>query len=272
MRISLNTSKWYDPVWAAFIFFTRLPLWRLHEPPRESYRAVVEFWPPTGWLTGAVTAAVVYFGSMAFPYAIAVILALAARVLLTGALHEDGLADFFDGFGGGGGDRRRTLDIMKDSRIGTYGVIGVGLYGLLLFFALSSMPAWLAALAVMAGDPFCKMVSSQVVSMMPYARTEDEAKSGVVYRKITLKAGILLFIQGMLPLALLLYVTAGLLRWDVLIFAPCLVMYFMYLYIWHRLRGYTGDCCGAMFLLTELSFYLCMSYLYFNNNALWRLF
>lgn len=272
MRISLNTSKWYDPVWAAFIFFTRLPLWRLHEPPRESYRAVVEFWPLTGWLTGAVTAAVIYFGSFVFPYAIAVIMALAARVLLTGALHEDGLADFFDGFGGGGGDRERTLSIMKDSRIGTYGVIGLGLYGLLLFFALSSMPAPLAALAVLAGDPFCKMVSSQVVSMMPYARTESEAKSGVVYRKITLKAGLLLFVQGMLPLVLLLFMTDGLLRWDVLIFAPCLVMYFMYLYIWHRLRGYTGDCCGAMFLLTELSFYLCMSYLFFNNKALWTLF
>ena len=152
------------------------------------------------------------------------------------------------------------------------GIIRLPHSGLLLFFALSSMPAWLAALAVMAGDPFCKMVSSQVVSMMPYARTEDEAKSGVVYRKVTVRAGLLLFVQGMLPLALLLYVTGGLLRWDVLIFGPCLVMYFMYLYIWHRLRGYTGDCCGAMFLLTELSFYLCMSYLYFNNNALWRLF
>ena len=42
MRISLDTSKWFDRPWAAFIFFTRLPLWRLHEPPRESYRAVVE--------------------------------------------------------------------------------------------------------------------------------------------------------------------------------------------------------------------------------------
>ena len=272
MRISLNTSKWYDNVWAAFIFFTRLPLWRIHEPPRECYRAVVEYWPLVGWLTGALMGGVIYLGGMFLPQAVAVLLAIAARILLTGALHEDGLADFFDGFGGGGGDRRRILDIMKDSRIGTYGVIGVVMYLLLLFFLLTSMPAPLAALVVFAADPFCKMVSGQIISMMPYARKEDEAKAKVVYRKISLKAGILLFVQGVLPLALLVFVTDGAVRWDLLIFAPCLVMYFLYLLIWHRLRGYTGDCCGAMFLLTELSFYLCATYQFIDNKALWTLF
>lgn len=272
MRISLNTSKWYDNVWAAFIFFTRLPLWRIHEPPRECYRAVVEYWPLVGWLTGALMGGVIYLGGMFLPQAVAVLLAIAARILLTGALHEDGLADFFDGFGGGGGDRRRILDIMKDSRIGTYGVIGVVMYLLLLFFLLTSMPAPLAALVVFAADPFCKMVSGQIISMMPYARKEDEAKAKVVYRKISLKAGILLFVQGVLPLALLVFVTDGAVRWDFLIFAPCLVMYFLYLLIWHRLRGYTGDCCGAMFLLTELSFYLCATYQFIDNKALWTLF
>ena len=272
MRISLNTSKWYDNVWAAFIFFTRLPLWRIHEPPRECYRAVVEYWPLVGWLTGAIMGGVIYLGGMFLPQAVAVLLAIAARILLTGALHEDGLADFFDGFGGGGGDRRRILDIMKDSRIGTYGVIGIVMYLLLLFFLLTSMPAPLAALVVFAADPFCKMVSGQIISMMPYARKEDEAKAKVVYRKISLKAGILLFVQGVLPLALLVFVTDGAVRWDLLIFAPCLVMYFLYLLIWHRLRGYTGDCCGAMFLLTELSFYLCATYQFIDNKALWTLF
>ena len=272
MRISLNTSKWYDRPWAALIFFTRLPLWRLHQPPRECYRSVVEYWPLAGWLTGAVMAAVIYFGSMILPQTIAVLLAIAARVLVTGALHEDGLADFFDGFGGGGSDRNRILAIMKDSRIGTYGVIGLGLYMLLLFFSLSAMPAPLAALIVTAADPFCKMVSAQIVSMMPYARTEEEAKARVVYRKISLKAGIGLFIQGVAPFAFMLYMTDGLMRWDLLIFGPCVVMYFIYLIIWHKIKGYTGDCCGAMFLLTELSFYLCATYVFFNNKALWTLF
>lgn len=96
MRISLNTSKWYDNIWASFIFFTRLPFWRLHEPPKESYRTVVEHWPLTGWLTGGIMAAVIYFGGMILPHTIAVLMAIVARLLITGALHEDGLTDFFE--------------------------------------------------------------------------------------------------------------------------------------------------------------------------------
>lgn len=201
MQISLNTSKWYDRLWASFIFFTRLPLWRLHQPPRECYRSVVEYWPLTGWLTAGVMAAVVYFGSIWMPYPVAVLLAIASRILLTGALHEDGLCDFFDGFGGGGNDRQRILDIMKDSRTGTYGVLGIVLYGLLLLATLVSMPRTMAALTILAADPFAKMVAGQIIMMMPYARNEEESKAKTVYRKMSITAGIRLAAQGLLPLA-----------------------------------------------------------------------
>ena len=68
MQISIETSKWYDRIWAAFIFFTRLPFWRLHEPDKNAYKTVVEHWPLVGWLTGSFMAAVLYLGSMVFPY------------------------------------------------------------------------------------------------------------------------------------------------------------------------------------------------------------
>ena len=181
------------------------------------------------------------------------------RLLVTGALHEDGLCDFFDGFGGGGNDRQRILDIMKDSRIGTYGVIGLLVYVLLLFFCLYSLPPLTSAFVIFAGDPFSKMVASQIISMMPYARTEAEAKAKVVYQRPTVKAGIGLAVQGLLPILLLYRWSARggiLIHWEYLVFAPCLVMYFLYRLIWHRLQGYTGDCCGALFLLIELAFYL----------------
>jgi adenosylcobinamide-GDP ribazoletransferase len=128
MQVSIDTTKWYDRIWASFIFFTRLPFWRLHQPAKEAYQTVVEHWPLVGWLTGSVMGAVIYFGSMFFSYEIAILLAILTRLLMTGALHEDGLADFMDGFGGGGKDRQRILDIMKDSHIGTYGVIGLIMY------------------------------------------------------------------------------------------------------------------------------------------------
>ncbi len=260
MQASLNTSKWYDRLWAALIFFTRLPFWRLHQPPREAYQSVVEFWPLAGWITSGVMAGVLYGSSLLFSYEIAILLAITSRLLLTGALHEDGLADFFDGFGGGGHDRQRILDIMKDSHIGTYGVLSLIVYFALLFFTLHSLPPLIAAFSILAIDPYAKMVSAQVIQLMPYARTEETAKNKTVYRRFSVAAGIGLSIQGLLPIGIYLWWMHDRIDWTLLIFLPCLTMYFLYLLIWHRLRGYTGDCCGALFLLTELSAYLVVTY------------
>ena len=251
MEIHLDQTHWYDRIWAAFIFFTRLPFWRLHQPPKDCYKTVVEHWPLTGWLTGGAMAATLYYGSMVMPYPIVVIAAIVVRLLITGALHEDGLADFLDGFGGGGKDRQRILDIMKDSHIGSYGVLGLILYELLLGATLFSMSPMMAALTILAADPFSKMVTSELIIMMPYARTEETAKNKTVYRKIDWKAGVSLALQGLIPMAAYLWYTH--LPWEMIIFLPCLVMYFLYLLIWNRLRGYTGDCCGAVCLLVELA-------------------
>lgn len=258
MQKSLNTFKWYDNLWAALIFFTRLPFWRLRQPPRSSYSAVVEWWPLVGWLTGAIAAATLWLGSMVLPYPIAVMLAIVARLLTTGALHEDGLADFIDGFGGGGTDRQRILNIMKDSHIGTFGVVGLIFYFALLAGSLLSLPHDIAPLAILAFDPFAKMVTSQLILMMPYARTEETAKNKTVYRRPPIGASVALTIQGLLPIGLFLWLIRYQVEWTTMIFVPCLTMYFLYRMIWSRLRGYTGDCCGAVCLLVELSCYLAL--------------
>ena len=254
MQTNIDQTRWYDRIWAAFIFFTRLPFWRLHQPPQTCYKTVVEHWPLTGWLTGGAMAATIYFGSLVLPYPVVIVLAIVVRLFITGALHEDGLADFLDGFGGGGSDRERILAIMKDSHIGTYGVLGLVVYELLLAATLYTLNAETAALAVLAADPYAKMVTAQLIQMMPYARREEEAKAKTVYRKFNTIAGISLAIQGLLPMAIFLYLTR--LPWELVIFLPCIVMYFLYLLIWNKLRGYTGDCCGAVCLLVELAVYL----------------
>ena len=259
MQILLNTSKWYDRLWAALMFFTRLPFWRWYQPHQDAFKAVVEFWPLTGWLTAGVMAGVLYASSLVFPYTVAVLLAIISRLMLTGALHEDGLADFFDGFGGGGSNRQRILDIMKDSHIGTYGVLALILYLALLFATLLSMQPTDAALTILMADPYAKMISAQVIQMMPYARTAETAKSHIVYRKFSWGAGVSLAVQGLLPVALYLWWMSGRVDWQLVVFLPCLMMYFLYRFIWHRLRGYTGDCCGAIFLLTELTVYMIVS-------------
>ena len=244
---------WYDRLWAALIFFTRLPFWRIYQPPSDSYKAVVEFWPLAGWITGGAMAATLYFGSMILPWSVTVIIAIVVRLLITGALHEDGLADFLDGFGCGG-DRDRILAVMKDSHIGTYGVLGLILYMMLLSCAVYSMGPLLAAITVLAADPFAKMITSQLVSMLPYARREEDAKNKTVYRRPSLAAGLSLTVQGLLPLALLFSRLGQ--QWYLVIILPPLVMYFLYLLILKKIHGYTGDCCGAVCLLVELAVYL----------------
>lgn len=267
MQTNIDQTHWYDRIWASMIFFTRLPFWRLHEPPKECYKAVVEHWPMTGWLTGSIMAVTLWIGSLYLPYAVAVLLAIVVRLLITGALHEDGLADFLDGFGGGGNNRERILNIMKDSHIGTYGVIGLILYELLLAVSLFSMTPILAAMAILAADPFAKMVTAQLIMMMPYARTEEEAKNKTIYRKMSWKASVSLAIQGLLPMMAFIWLTGA--KWTTIVFIPFLVMYFLYLLIWRKIHGYTGDCCGAVCLLVELATLLTICAQNLTVNIVW---
>ena len=109
---------------ASLIFFTRLPFWKIADVPPVYFKRVVDYWPFVGWLTGGIMAGTLWITAEFLPVQIAVLMALAARLLVTGALHEDGLADFCDGFGGGT-SRDKILSIMKDSHIGTYGVLGL---------------------------------------------------------------------------------------------------------------------------------------------------
>ncbi len=240
---------------AALTFFTRLPFWRIREIPSEQFKRVVPLWPLVGWLTGGVTAGVLLLCSqvMQLPLTLAWILALLARLLLTGALHEDGLADFIDGFGGGN-TRERTLAIMKDSHIGTYGVIGLIVYYALMLQLPTVLSSNALFFAVLCGDAWSKCCAAQLINLLPYARTEDSAKNKTVYQRMTVPELLLCLFFGLAP-AFLLY---GWLpvpsRWTLLV--PPVVMLLMAGLMKRRIQGYTGDCCGATFLLCELAFYL----------------
>ena len=82
---------------AAFIFFTRLPFWKIREVPAECFKHVVPYWPLTGWLTGGIMAGTLWLTGQILPVSLAWIIAIIARLFVTGCLHEDGLADFLDG-------------------------------------------------------------------------------------------------------------------------------------------------------------------------------
>lgn len=247
-------------VLAAFIFFTRLPFWRLAEVPAACFKHVVSYWPLVGWLTAGLMALAYYAASLCLPVSVALLLALFTRLLVTGCLHEDGLADFFDGFGGGT-NRARILEIMKDSHIGSYGVIGLIGYLGLLYATLLALPATWVGIVLLAGDPFCKSVSAQIINHLPYARKEEEAKSKTVYSRMTLGERIVCALAGLLPLCWLPSPVYG---WAIAF--PQILSWFLFYFMRRKIQGYTGDCCGATFLLTEVSFYLGILLIYQLSN------
>ena len=241
---------------ATLIFFTRLPFWRIMDVPADDFKRVVPRWPIVGWLTSLVMVLVLWITGKVLPLTVAWILALLVRLILTGCLHEDGLADFFDGFGGGT-TRERRLAIMKDSHIGTYGVIA-----LIVYFALMlQLPAFLSretlCLLVLCGDCWAKCCAAQLINLLPYARTEEEAKNKTVYERMKLGELLLCFFFGLAP-ALVITLALGLLplRLLLLLPIPLVVMLLLALLMRSKIQGYTGDCCGATFLICELVFYL----------------
>lgn len=229
---------------AALSFFTRIPFWRLTTLETKHYQNMVPMWPIAGFLTGGVMALFVCAASFILPINIAVILALISRVILTGGLHEDGFADFCDGFGGSSTgdaekDRERTLRIMKDSFIGTYGVLGLILYFLLFYNLITTLagmcPIWQVACVMIIVDVLSKYISSMIVYFLPYVRDAENSKNKLVYDK------------GSKPyLAMLL----SILTLD----AP--ILFFLFRWMKRRINGYTGDCCGATFMIIELYNYL----------------
>lgn len=218
--------------------------------PPASFKRVVDCWSLAGWVTGGIMAATLWAAAQLFPMEVAVGLALGARLLVTGALHEDGLADFCDGFGGGT-SRERILAIMKDSHIGTYGVIGLLMYFGLTWSLLAALPLPLACAAIAAGDPWSKCCAAQIINVLPYARKEEEAKARMVYDRMSVVTGLVALGAGLLPALCLL---DSIYWWALL--APAVVCALLIALMHKRIQGYTGDCCGATFLWSELSFYL----------------
>ena len=237
----------------AIVFYTRLPFFRTVSIPDNYFKNIVYCWPIAGWLTASVMAGVLYLSSMLFPASVAVALAMISRVLLTGALHEDGLADFCDGFGAGT-SKERILAIMKDSHIGCYGVLGLILYALLLYALLASLPAYLACLAILAADPFCKGLSSMITTRLSYAHTADASKLKVVYNQMNAKFFIIVMVFGLIPFLAVFSLIAPIFYLSAIL--PIVLFFLLTGFMKSKIQGYTGDCAGALFILLELSFYL----------------
>jgi adenosylcobinamide-GDP ribazoletransferase len=237
----------------ALQFFTRVPIprWVGFEPHWLHHAS--RYFPLVGLVVAAITAAVYWSAALVLPPAVAALLSTAAGIYLTGAFHEDGFADTCDGLGGGV-TRERALEIMKDSRIGAYGAIGIVLMLAVKCAALAHLPPQSAVAALCIAHPLSRLMAASLIWRMDYARAEGKAKPMAQQMTGTEFA---IATACCLP-PLLLLAPLGWMAVGSGIAAMLLVTLWFARKLHQRLGGYTGDCLGAVQQLTEAVFYLCV--------------
>ncbi len=247
----------------AMQYFTRVPApaWIGHSP--DQLNRAARYFPVIGMLVGAVGALVCHVAALLFPAPLAVLLSMVATVWLTGAFHEDGLADTFDGLGGGA-TRERALAIMKDSRLGTYGTLALVLVLAIKTTALSALPIPLAGAALVGAHALSRCCALLVIGCRNYARDAcdmEHSRAKPVVDRLDRSHLLVGALFGLIALIAAAYYIAGsstLLAWLICVPLCAVLGMTAYLIRWftRRLGGYTGDTLGATQQLTEVMFYL----------------
>ncbi|WP_126447155.1 adenosylcobinamide-GDP ribazoletransferase [Sulfuricystis multivorans] len=246
----------FEYFFAALRFFTRIPapIWVGHSAEQLNHAA--RWFPAVGIIVGAMGAAVTLMAASLWPPSIAVLLGMAATLLVTGAFHEDGLTDTLDGLGGGF-TREQALTIMKDSRIGSFGAIGIVVVLLIKFAALSELLASAGtvpsaptfALALIGGHAVSRFAATTLIYALDYAREAGKAKP--LATRLAINELAFAALIGLAPCLWLPWQQAAVALLFVTLVTLLAARWFR-----QRLGGYTGDCLGATQQLTEIAFYL----------------
>ena len=247
----------------ALQFFTRIPVtgrlaqWVGYSP--AMLRASAAHFPAVGWVVGAIGALTLAGALALWQPLVAAVLCTVVTVLVTGAFHEDGLADVADGLGGTS-NRERALEIMRDSRIGAFGAIALVLaLGLkfALLAALAGQGAWVACVALLAAHVLSRLVPLAVMRALPYVGAEGGKAKPMADAVSGSAVGI--GVLWSLPAVALLALAGGAANGIAALLAAALVGVVMVRLLRRRLGGFTGDALGATQQLSELAIYLALA-------------
>lgn len=232
----------------ALLFLTRLPV---GAPPVYSDTAMARsarYFPAVGGIVGGISALIWVLASWVFPPVIAAMAAVTAGLFVTGALHEDGLADLADGLGGSA-DRARALEIMRDSRIGSYGALALILGLGLKIAALAGLPTEVGVLGLIAAHVVSRSVVVGVMASTSYAR---KTGAGQFARDGLTRATVAI---AMVSGGLVVLILGFSLGWAGLIGAATAAAVGLAIrgLCQRRLGGYTGDVLGAIQQCTEIA-------------------
>jgi adenosylcobinamide-GDP ribazoletransferase len=234
---------------AAFQFLTRLPLyWLTYEP--DALPRAAKYFPLVGLAVGAVAAGLYCLLSKHLPIAVIALLIVLLSTLLTGGLHEDGLADAADAFGGAW-NRQRVLEIMKDSRIGSFGALALifSVGGRVLL--LAQLPVGSIVYYVISAEVLCRWAMLPLGVVLPGAG-EQGSQGARIARRVS---GISLAVGTTISFAAVGFMLRESAFWPIA--AASSVTLLSGLYYKHRIGGITGDCFGATSQVTLLAVYIC---------------
>ena len=238
----------------ALQFFTRLPIPHWVGFESDWLHHASRYFPLVGIVVATITSALYVLAAWLWPQTIAVLLSTVAGIYLTGAFHEDGFADVCDGFGGGS-TPERVLEIMKDSRIGAYGAIGIALLLALKWCALSHLPVYAVIVALFIAHPMSRLFAAALIWRLDYARTEGKSKP--LAQHMSTAEFLIAAVTASLPL--LATGLAGWLSWYAILAgmagAAVAAVWLSKIFL-RRIGGYTGDCLGAVQQVAEVAFYL----------------
>lgn len=226
----------------SLMFFTRIPCPSWIDHSEELLNKANRYFPLIGWIVGGAAASIIYGLHFIFPPSVCILLAISVSVLLTGAFHEDGFADVCDGFGGGWTSERILL-IMKDSRVGAYGVIGIILLFSLKIFLLIELlnfDLWFCIKSILLAHVLSRFISVTIMFTHEYAREDATSKVKPIAKNISNK-DFLISSVWFIP-AFLLFQN----WWMLLVIIPAYAMkIYLSAYFKKWIGGYTGDCLGA---------------------------
>ena len=234
----------------ALMFLTRVPCPKWIGYSEEQLNSSCRYFPLIGTFVGASGAIAWWLADFLWPPSVATLLAMITTIIITGAFHEDGFSDTCDGFGGGW-NRSQILTIMKDSRVGAYGVIGI-IFALGLKFALlEALPDHMIVASLIIAHTVSRFLAISFIFTHDYARDDDTSKIrplayrirridfwfGIATTALTLMLLPLYTIIPIIIATLIVYIIA-----SKVLLAP--------------LAGYTGDTLGAIQQMSELVVYL----------------
>lgn len=250
MRIQLNLF------FLALGFFSRIPIPAWVEYSPEKLNQCNRYFALVGWLLGGIVAFSFYIANLMLSVQVSVFLAMSVSLILTGVFHEDGLADTADGFGGGM-DKSRKLEIMKDSRLGTYGVTVLVMAILGKWLLLSEVQA--PVIAILVAYPVSRAIAASLIYDLKYV-TETHSKSKPLAMSQSIgELFLLLLTAGMSLLFLDVF--------QAIIIVASLVAFRLIIKRWlmAQIGGYTGDNLGAVQQISELMIYILLHLIWLQS-------